>query len=57
MAIIAKDAVKKAAFPKASTIRITKANVIKVAWFGALSNNPKRIAETPVVNIPPLNNT
>lgn len=57
LAMIAKEAVKKAAFPNASIMRITKANVMKVAWFGALSNNPKRIAEAPVVKMPPLNNT
>lgn len=57
LAIIAKDAVRKAAFPKAWTILITNASVMNDVCPGARSRNPKNIEETPVVNMPPLNNT
>lgn len=56
-AIIAKDAVRKAAFPSACTIRITNASVMNDVCPDARSRNPNKIEDTPVVKIPPLNNT
>lgn len=55
LAMIVKLAVKNAAFPSASIIRITNASVMNIVWPGTRSRRPKRIAEVPVVKTPPLN--
>lgn len=57
LAMMAKEAVRNAAFPSASTIRITKAAEMKPVWLGIRSSSPKIIADVPVVKMPVLNNT
>lgn len=55
LAIIAKLAVRKAAFPSASIIRIRKLIVMNGTWPSTLSKSPNRMAQVPVVKMPPLN--
>lgn len=55
LAIIAKLAVRKAAFPIASTILTRKDNMMNGYLSSTLSRRPKIIALVPTVNIPPLN--
>lgn len=54
-AIMLKEAVKNAAFPKASMIRTTNAAVMNRVCPGILSSNPNTMAAVPVVKIPALN--
>lgn len=55
--MIVKLAVKKAALPMASTIRIRNAKEINAAWVGTRSSRPKSIAAVAVVKTPPLKRT
>jgi hypothetical protein len=57
LAMMAKLDVRKAAFPRASMMRMTKASVMNIVWPGTRSSRPKRIADVPVVKIPQLNRT
>ena len=47
------EAVKKAAFPRASIILMAKASVMKASCEGTRSKRPNRIALVPVVKTPP----